>query len=279
MSNSVVVPSFKYLVVSVHVKEQIGYLQLNRPSKSNALNMEMWQEFGEAVNFLAACEEVRVLVLSGNGRNFCAGIDLQAVGADILKEEACPGRTRTRLLEKIKWMQSTFSALEECPVPVIAQVQGYAFGAAVDMLVCCDLRFCTNQASFSVKEVDVAITADIGTLQRLPGIVGEGVARDWALTARTFHGPEARATGFVSGSYPTEEELAAKVRSCALSLASKSPLALRGTKATLLQSRDLTVAQGLDYVAARSAATLISQDIKEAISASMQKRSPIYSKL
>ncbi|XP_022145176.1 delta(3,5)-Delta(2,4)-dienoyl-CoA isomerase, peroxisomal, partial [Momordica charantia] len=163
--------------------------------------------------------------------------------------------------------------------PVIASIHGACIGGGVDIVTACDVRYCTAEAYFSVKEVNLGIAADLGTLQRLPAIVGYGRAAELALTGRNFSGLEAKELGLVSKSFASKEDLDNGVTKIAEEIASKSPLAVVGTKAVLLKSRDLSVEQALDYVATWNSATLFSDDIKEAVSAHVHKRNPVFAKL
>ncbi|KAJ1382438.1 Enoyl-CoA hydratase/isomerase [Sesbania bispinosa] len=176
-------------------------------------------------------------------------------------------------------MQDSVTALERCRKPVIASIHGACIGGGIDIITACDIRFCTKDAFFSVKEVDLALAADLGTLQRLPSIVGFGNAMELALTARTFSGLEAKELGLVSRAFHSKQELDEGVRDVAHAIATKSPLAVIGTKTVLLRSRDLTVDQGLDFVATLNSARLLSSDLTEAVMAQMQKRKPVFSKL
>lgn len=176
-------------------------------------------------------------------------------------------------------MQESITAIEECRKPVIASIHGGCIGGGVDIVTACDLRYCTAEAVFSVREVKLGITADLGTLQRLPRIVGYGKAVELALTGRDFSGLEAKEMGLVSQTFASKLELQDGVLKLAQEIASKSPLAVVGTKAVLLRSRDLNVEQGLDYVATWNSGTLLSDDLKEAISAQANKRNPTFSKL
>lgn len=176
-------------------------------------------------------------------------------------------------------MQSAVTALEECRKPVIVSIHGACIGGGIDIITACDIRYCTDDAVFSVKEVDVGLTADLGTLQRLPAIVGYGNAVELALTARKFSGSEAKGLGLVSRVFGSKDDLDDFVAHIAEEIAAKSPLAVTGTKAVLLKSKDLSLDQGLDYVATWNSSMLLSDDLKEATSAFFQKRKPVFSKL
>ncbi|DBB17125.1 TPA: hypothetical protein ACH3X3_014203 [Trebouxia sp. C0006] len=256
---------------------------LARPNKSNALDDLMWAEITQIFQALDQLDDVYAVVLTGQGKNFCAGIDIGSLEADFVNPSAnakCPARARERLLYKIKSSQNTISAIENCRWPVIAAVQGACFGAGVDIITACDIRYSTQAATFCVKEVDVAIVADVGTLQRLPPIVGQGVASELALTARVIKGEEARQVGLVSQCFADETALLQHAHKTAELIASKSPLAVVGTKRVLVHARDHSVPDGLDYVAAYNAAMLPSSDIQEVFKAVVkERRMPKFSKL
>lgn len=255
-------------------------LCLNRPANRNALSWDFFTEFPKALSVLDQNPDVAVIVLSGAGEHFCSGIDLQTLGS-ISAGVVLPdrGRTAEKFRREIKFMQDAITAIERCRKPVIVGVHGACIGGGIDLITACDIRFCTQDAFFSVKEVDLAITADLGTLQRLPSIVGYGNAMELALTGRRFNGTEAKEMGLVSLAYPSREALEQGIRVVAEGIAAKSPLAVVGTKAVLLKSRDLSLDQGLDYVATWNSGVLLSDDLKEAILAQGQRRKPLFAKL
>lgn len=162
---------------------------------------------------------------------------------------------------------------------MICAIQGACFGGGVDLVTACDVRFSTRDARFCVKEVDLAITADIGTLQRLPTIVGHGVATELALTAREISGEEAERVGLVTRAFADAGELSRGASAAAIAVAAKSPLAVQGTKAAMLHARDHSVNEGLEHVAVMNSARLTSEDLTEAMSAKFQRRKPIFAKL
>ncbi|KAK6116613.1 hypothetical protein DH2020_049719 [Rehmannia glutinosa] len=259
---------------------RVFYLFINRPSRGNALSHDFFTEFPVALSSLDQNPEVGVIIISGSGNHFCSGIDLQtlnSVSQDTRSADS--GRAGEKLRRGIKFSQQAVTAIEECRKPVIAAIHGACVGGGVDIITACDLRYSTENAFFSVKEVDLAITADLGSLQRLPGIVGFGNAMELALTARRFSGLEAKELGLVTRLFSNKEALEKGVAEIAEGIAAKSPLAVIGTKRVLIQSRDLTVDQGLDYVATWNSGVLISDDLTEAISAQRQKRKPLYAKL
>ncbi|GJX20407.1 delta(3,5)-delta(2,4)-dienoyl-CoA isomerase, peroxisomal [Tanacetum coccineum] len=202
---------------------------------------------------------------------------------DNKKKESNKSRMKTvrnapTALEK-KDQNEAVSAIEKCRKVVVAAVHGACIGGGIDIITACDVRYCCEDVKFCVKEVDLAITADLGTLQRLPEIVGFGNAMELALTGRVFGAEEAKGMGLVSKVFGSKEELDQGVRAIAQGIASKSPLAVIGTKNVLLKSRDMSLQQGLDYVATWNSSMLLSDDLKEVISAQKQKRKPSFSKL
>ncbi|KAG8472289.1 hypothetical protein CXB51_034330 [Gossypium anomalum] len=254
-------------------------LIINRPSVSNALGLNFFSEFPKILNALDQNPTVAIIVLSGSGNHFCGGIDLKSLAAIADDNSGDQGRTRERLRRKIKFMQDAITAIERCRKPVIAAIHGACLGLGINIVTACDIRYCTKDAIFSVKEVDLAITADLGTLQRLPGIVGFGKAMELSLTGRRFSGDEAKELGLVSRVFGSREELKEGVRTIAEGIGGKPPLAVVGTKAVLIRSRDVNVEQGLDYVATWNSSMLLSEDLTEAISAQKQKRKPTFAKL
>ncbi|CAN6971731.1 hypothetical protein IGI04_034785 [Brassica rapa subsp. trilocularis] len=274
--------SYKTLeIVRKNTDSSVFHLILNRPSQLNALSLDFFDELPEALSSLDQNPDVSVIILSGAGKHFCSGIDLASLSS--ISAQASSGGDRGRssegLRRRIKSMQAAITAVEECRKPVIAAVHGACIGGGVDLVTACDVRYCSEEAFFSIKEVDLAIVADLGTLQRLPRIVGHAKAMELALTARRFSGSEAKDLGLVSHVFGSKSELDKGVTMIAERIAAKSPLAVTGTKAVLLRSREMSVEQGLDYVATWNSGMLISNDLNEAVSAQMMKRQPRFSKL
>lgn len=200
----------------------VFHLYLNRPSRRNALSQDFFSEFPKALSFLDQNPEVNVIVLSGAGDHFCSGIDLDTLKSQFEQSRSVDrGRASERLRRDIKHMQDAITAIERCRKPVIASIHGACIGGGVDIVTACDLRYCTSGAFFSVKEVDLAITADLGSLQRLPGIVGYGRAMELALTGRTFSGTQAEQMGLVAQAFGSKQEL-----DVAVSLVAKGKLVI-----------------------------------------------------
>lgn len=272
----------KTLKVELDEVTGIGYLILNRPSQRNALDTHFFTEFPRLLSALDENSSVRIIILKGSGNHFCSGIDLSTLSSipgSQGEDHDDVGRVREKMRRNIKHLQAAVSAVEECRKPVIAAIHGACIGAGVDLITACDIRYCSEDASFCVKEVDLAITADLGTLQRLPRLVGDGNARELSLTGRRIDALEAKHMGLVQKVYPTKSDMDENVHKIARDIAAKSPLAVTGTKAVLLNSRDLSVHKGLDYVATWNAAMLSSTDVQEVFAAQVEKRKPMFSKL
>ncbi len=266
-----------YETLAVSLSNGIARIEFNRPDKANALSERMWFELKDACQWLDETPAARVGILSGRGRHFCAGIDLEMLQAlQAAVKDLPPGHRQERLYQRIVALQACVSALETCRKPILASIHGACVGGGIDLITACDLRYATIDARFSVKEIDIAIVADVGTLQRLPRIVGEGVARELVLTGREFTGLEAAQMQLVNRTFANQQELSLEVERIATAIAQKSPLAIRGTKETLNFSRDHSVAEGLAYVAAKNASLLFAPDVAEATTALAARRRPIF---
>mgnify|MGYP000853205319 FL=1 len=267
----------QFETLSVSLEQHIATVRLNRPEKANAMNAAMWQEIRQAFEWVDATPEARVAVLQGEGRYFTAGIDLQlmmGLGPQIANE--CDGRSREALRRVILDLQDTLTSLERCRKPVLAAIHGGCIGGGIDLITCADMRYCSADASFTIKEIDIGMTADVGTLQRLPRLVGEGITRELAYTGRTFDAAEARGIGLVNRVFDSREALVAGVREIAATIAAKSPLSIRGTKEMITYAREHSVADGLNYIATWNAAMLMSKDLTEAMTANLAKRTPTF---
>ena len=267
----------QFETLRVTLEAHIVTVRLNRPDKANAMNATMWREIRQAFEWVDRTPEARVAVLQGEGKLFCAGIDLQMLmGLNAQIQNDCDGRTREGLRRVILDLQDTLTSLERCRKPVLAAIHGGCIGGAIDLITCADMRYASSDAYFSIKEIDIGMTADVGTLQRLPKLVGDGITRELAYTGRKFEAEEARQIGLVNRVYASREALYAGVQEIAAAIAVKSPLSIRGTKEMINYARDHTVADGLNYVATWNAAMLMSHDLSEAMAANAAKRPPVF---
>jgi enoyl-CoA hydratase len=266
-----------YETLCVTLEDHIATVRLNRSDKANAMNAAMWQEIRRAFDWVDATPEARVAILEGDGKLFCAGIDLQmmmGLGQQIKND--CEGRTRETLRRLILDLQDTLSSLERCRKPVLAAIHGACVGGGIDLITCADMRYCSADAYFTVKEVDIGMTADVGTLQRLPRLIGEGMARELAYTGRPLLAQEALQIHLVNRIFESRKALRAGVQEIAASIAAKSPLSIRGIKEMITYARDHSVADGLNYIATWNAAMLMSQDLQEAMIAKIGKRHAVF---
>ncbi|MBC8406924.1 MAG: enoyl-CoA hydratase/isomerase family protein [Planctomycetes bacterium] len=266
-----------FQTIALNACGPVAALQLNRPRKANALNAEMASELIDVFRWLDQEPSVRAVVLTGAGRFFSAGIDLeylQQIQAQVMATESDQQQSKLRGI--IEHLQQVTMAVELCRKPVVAQIGGVCYGFGLDLAAACDMRYCTDKSRFSVKEVDLAIIADLGSLQRLPGIVGEGRARELAYTGRDFFGPEAAAMGFANQSFAVADDLEPHVTELAHQLTQKSPRTLRGIKQSMNFSRDHSLADGLKHIAAKNSVELLRGDLAEVVTARMQKRSPQF---
>ncbi|WP_348699122.1 crotonase/enoyl-CoA hydratase family protein [Duganella fentianensis] len=269
------IPAFETL--SVTLEGAVAIVRLNRPDKLNAMNLAMWNELRSAFQFLDGLPAARAIVLEGEGRGFTAGIDLQmmmGLGSQIQND--CDGRMRESLRRIILDLQDCLTSLERCRKPVLAAVHGACVGGGIDLICCADMRYCSADAWFSIKEIDIGMTADVGTLQRLPKLIGDGMARELAYTARKVDAAEAKEIRLVNRVFETPEALREGVRAIAAEIATKAPLAVRGVKEMITYARDHSVADGLNYVATWNAAMLMSADLQAAMMAGMSKTTPTF---
>lgn len=251
----------------------IRWLVLSRPDKRNAMDEDFFREMTEAFADFDQDPEVRVVVVRGEGKGFSAGIDLGALSG-LVQSTSVDAR------EQLRWFilqgQASFTAVELCRKPVIAAVHGFCIGGGVDLSCACDIRLASRDAVFSIRETRMAMVADLGTLQRMPYIVGESWFRELALTGRDFTAEEALRMNFITRLCDDASSLFQEARKIAVEIASCSPLAVQGVKDVMRFDRENGVKAGLEYVAQKNAAILISEDLMEAVNAFMEKRKPQF---
>jgi len=265
-----------YQAFEVQASEGVGHVRINRPAKANAMDAAFWAEIPQVFEALDDDPNVRVIILSGAGKHFSAGIDLGLLAAIAGELGRDAGRNARQLRRRITQMQQAFNALEACSKPVLAAIHGYCLGAGIDLIAACDLRYAAADAQFSIKEIDMGMVADVGTLQRLPHLIGAGMLRELAFTGRHFDAAEALRIGLVNQVHADSASLLSAVQALAVEIAGKSPLAVSGTKRMLNYMRDHSVADGLDYVATWNAAMLQAPDVQLALGASLSKTTPRF---
>lgn len=263
-----------YTVITYEVKENVAEVFLNRPEKSNAMNPEFWPQIQDAFERIGKDPEVRAALIGGNGKNFSAGLDLMA-SASLMGGSPGTGELDS-LFHSILGLQESFNAIEECKKPVIAAVHGACIGGGLDLAAACDIRLAAENARFSLREAKVGMIADLGSLNRLPRIIGSGHTRELAYTGKDIDAARALRIGLVNDVYPDRESCLDAARELAGEIAATAPLAVQGVKEVLNFCADKNVRDGLAYAAARSCLILKSEDLVEAITAFMQKRKPEF---
>jgi enoyl-CoA hydratase len=281
------VEGFESPVLSIERDEDVATLWLDRPEARNAMGMDLWRDLPRAMEALRDDNSVRVVVIAAKGPHFSVGLDLKAMGNLLAGSgdggsgdgEARPAsmaaRARSSRLE-VKRLQDSITAVAQCPKPVIAAVHGYCIGGGVDLIAACDIRLASADAIFSVREAKVAIVADLGSLQRLPAIIGAGHLAELAFTGKDITAERAKEIGLVNDVAGDAEGVLKAARALAGEIAANSPIAVQGTKAVLAANEGRTVAEGLDYVATWNSGMLASDDLVEAMTAFMEKRTPKF---
>lgn len=241
------------------ITNHIATVTFPHPDRANALGEADWDALGDTFRELSGNDDVHVIILAGEGKHFCAGMDLSVLGSLQARASGTKEEMVARLETFILRIQASITAIEQCRQPVLAAIHGGCIGGGVDIVSACDMRYCSEDAYFTVKEVDFGIVADIGTLQRLPYILQPGLVSELAFTGRKLFAPEAVSTGLVNRSFPDREALLAGVTEIAASIASKPPKVIAGIKHNLLHQREHGTADSLKYVAGYSARLLLGE--------------------
>ncbi|BBY06183.1 crotonase/enoyl-CoA hydratase family protein [Mycobacterium noviomagense] len=264
--------------VTIETKDQVAQVTLIGPGKGNAMGPAFWSELPEVFAALDADRDVRAIVMTGSGRNFSYGLDVPAMGGtftSLLADGALAG-PRADFHAEIQRMQNAINAVADCRTPTIASVHGWCIGGGVDLISAVDIRYASADAKFSVREVKLAIVADVGSLARLPLILNDGHLRELALTGKDIDAARAQKIGLVNDVYDDADACLAAAHATAAEIAANPPLAVRGIKDVLDQQRFSRVSESLRYVAAWNAAFLPSKDLTEGISATFEKRPPQF---
>jgi enoyl-CoA hydratase len=266
-----------YRCFDVEIADQVAHVQLSRPDELNTMTPDFWRELPEIVTGISDDATARVVVISSTGRHFSAGMDLSVfLGDGLAGQQAEAGRRHARLRSHAKVLQWSFTALEKARVPVLAAVQGGVIGGAVDLVTACDLRYASADAFFCVQEINIGMTADVGTLQRLGKVVPEGFAREMAYTGRRYPAGRAYEMGLVQQVFPDHDALVEGALETARDIASKSPLAIWGTKVAMNYARDHGVDDALDQIATWQAGMFQPDDMAEAFAARSEKRAAVF---
>lgn len=257
----------------------IAELTLIRAEQLNTLQDAFWGDLSEVLIQVDEDPTLRALVLRAEGEHFCAGMDLDFFAAVRAREDAEAGRYREWLRRKIRYLQKPMDQIEALRIPVIAATQGACIGAGLDLICATDLRLCSAEAFYCIHEINVAITADLGVLQRMPALIAPAIVDDLALTGRRMPADEARSSGFVRQVVEHPEGLRDAAMQLAEQVARLSPLAMAGTKTALRRNRAAQVASGLDYMTVWNAGMFVTEDIPKAIQAQRQREIPGFEDL
>ena len=250
---------------------------LTGPGKGNAMGPDFWREMPAVFAALERDEQVRAILVRGEGKHFSYGLDLLAMGGELgVAGQPTSAYERTQFLDTVSRMQQAITCVAECRKPVIAAVSGWCIGGGLDLISACDVRLCSSDARFSVREVKVAMVADIGSLQRLPYIIGEGHTRELALTGKDIDAARALQIGLVNEVFESQEQLLTAARAMAEQMAENPPLVVQGVKRVLNERTREAVDDGLRYVALWNSAFLQSDDLREALTAFMERRTPKF---
>ena len=268
-----------YKTLSLSVADGIAHVQFIRGAEFNTMNRAFWPEMVAVFSAIDRDPGARVVVFSAEGRHFTSGLDLNEFGPSLMAAAGEPSRKAEALRRTILHMQESMSVIDRCRLPVLAAVQGACIGGGIDLISACDMRYCTEDAFFSIQETNIGMTADVGTLQRLPHILPHGIVRDLAYTGRRMLAAEAREWGLVNQVFADHQALLAGVMAIASEIAAKSPVATVGNKEMLNYARDHSIQDGLNYIATWNAAMLSRADLGEAFMAQQEKRGAKYDDL
>lgn len=282
------VKSFTTLKIEILKEKKILHVQLNRPNQLNAINEVLFTELGKLFSNLDQITnpvDIRVIILSGNGKSFCSGLDLTSSIAQNLIETKSRtdkdiGRKAYYLYYMIKKLQESLTAMDECTLPIISAIHGYCLGGAMSIATCTDVKIATKDSKFSIKEIDIGITADIGLLQRIVKQCGrEGIIKRLSYTGEIFSGEDAYKYGIIEELAESKEDVMKKAFELAEKIVVKSPLVLWGIKRMINFSRDHPVKTSLDMVATMNSGLLLTDDIQSSIEGFLTKKKPMYPKL
>lgn len=267
-----------YKCFDVSIENYIAHIVLNRPDKRNSMIPEFWDELPVIIKDLDDHARARVIVLSSTGPHFTSGLDTAVFGSTIENSdnpdtlEKLNRQRGAKFYDTVKYMQQTFSCLENCRMPVLAAIQGGAIGGGVDLITACDMRYMTADGFLTIFEINIGMTADVGTFPRLTRLLPEGVVKELAYTGRRMLAEEARTLGLVNAVYADHESMLKAVMDIARQIASKAPLAIYGSKRIINYARDHSTADSLDYIGIWNASMLQTAEIDEAMAAAGEKR-------
>ncbi len=281
-SETIEIITMDYTCFNFELKGHIAHVSLSRGKELNTMTKAFWSELPHLIDSISDQGDARVILLTAKGKHFCAGMDLANFSKGEIKKKgmkANQGRTNEATYRMTKDLQYTISCLEKARMPVIAAIQGACIGGGVDMISACDLRYATNDAFFCIQEINIGLAADVGTLQRLPHLIPEGIVRELAFTGRRFSAKEALGYGLVNAVFDNQDEMIAHTESVANEIANKSPLAISGIKEVINYNRDHSIEESLNYVALWNSAMNYADDMKETFKSQLEKKDPEFEQL
>lgn len=267
-----------YQCFDVSIENKIAHICLNRGGALNTMTRDFWNELPEIVNAIDGNALARVIVISSTGKHFSAGMDLSVFADDgaVTSQNRDPYIAAEQFRSNLGQIQSSLNCLEEARMPVLFALQGGVIGGAMDMISAGDIRWCTKEAFFCIQEINIAMTADVGTFPRLQRYVPEGWVKEMAYTGMRLKADKAKEIGLVNDVFETHEEMLAHVMGVAAEIAKKNPLAVTGSKVLINYGRDHTTADTLDYIGVWNAGMLPASHMKEAFTAQAEKREPEF---
>jgi len=270
----------EYKSFNVTVENKIAHVQFSRPQAMNSMDKAFWVELPLCMRDIESQTDARVIVISSTGKHFSAGMDLGVfTDGSAMPQAKDPSRVAEGIRRLVLQLQATLSSLEEIRLPVLTAIQGGCIGGALDLVCAADSRYCTEDAYFNIKETELGMTADVGTLQRLPKLIPAGIVKELAFTGRKFLAAEAQQFGLVNKVYPDQESMLAGVMEIAAQIAANSPLAVTGCKEMLNYSRDHSVQDSLKYMATWQAGMFRPNDMMKTFQAKAMKTQPDYDDL
>jgi enoyl-CoA hydratase len=270
---------FSSEVLTLEVDGHVATLWLDRAEARNAMGSALWRDLPLAAAAVASERDIRVLIIAAKGPHFSVGLDLKEFGGGFAagaSSSSSKARSNEQTYKAVRTMQASVTSIADLAVPVIAAIHGYCIGGGVDLVSACDVRLCSNDTKFSVRETKVAIVADLGSLQRLPKIISAGHLAEMAYTGKDIDATRALAIGLVNAVYGNADEVLAGAKYLANEIAQNSPLAVQGTKAVLAANDGRSVDEGLEFVARWNTMYLQSNDLREAMMAFVEKRPPVF---
>ena len=268
-----------YECFDFNINNKIAHLQLNRPASMNTMQPVFFRELVTILQSLQRMASARVLIISSTGKHFTAGmaLDVFAPGNAPIDESNAVGRANIALL--LQEMQQCFNLIEQLRMPVISAIQGGCIGGGVDMVCASDIRLASSDAFFCIQEINIGMTADLGTLQRLPKLIPEGIVHEMAYTGRRLPAARALAVGLVNEVFDTQETMLAAAQQMAEEIAQKAPVAIWGSKQAIHYARDHSTHDALQQMGALQSGIWQSSNLMEAFMAKQQGRPTEFSDL